>query len=146
MSLINNKKFFASALSFFLLFLFILPFLTQAADTRLINCGDNPTYNATTGKIEGECDFKDFIKLINDIINWIIGIAGVIFTISAIYGGFLYVTSGVNAGNKEKAKGILGNTLIGFIIILTAWLIVYTLVTMLVNDSIKGTITKFIGS
>jgi hypothetical protein len=124
MSYINNKKLFTGAVSLLLLFMFMLPIFTNAA---LVPCG-NPT--------QPPCDFNYFVLMINGIINWIIGIAGVIFTISAIYGGFLYMTSGENPGNKAKAKTILWSTLLGFVIILTAWLIVYTILTYVVpSDS-----------
>ncbi|MEI6190948.1 MAG: hypothetical protein WCP24_01095 [bacterium] len=135
MSFLRNKKFIASVASFFLLFVFIMPILSHAA---LINCGDNITVvKSPTGSttITGMCTFDDLIKLINNIINWIISIAGVIFTISCIYGGFLYITSGSNPGNKAKAKSILYSTLIGFVIILVAWLIVYTLLRTLAPDN-----------
>ena len=145
----TNKKFLAGVMSLFLLFVLLMPFLTQAA---LVNCGNNitPGSKIVDGKVVqvmiGACDFTDFIELINNIINWIISIAGVIFTISAIYGGFLYMTSGENPGNKEKARSILWNTILGFVIILCAWLIVYTLLTYLipVGDEYKS-IFQFLG-
>ncbi len=142
MSSLKNKKFLAGALSLLFLFAIVFPVLSHAADTGLVKCG---TYGAD-GKITKMCDFGDFIGLINDIIKWIISIAGVIFTISAIYGGFLYMTSGDKPGNKDKAKSILWSTLIGFVIILVAWLIVYTILHTLVNSSdTSQSIFNFIG-
>ena len=141
---LKYKKFFAGLLSAFFLLVLILPFLTYAADPPgLVKCG---TYGADGKTINKMCDFNDLIGLINDIIKWIIGISGVIFTISAIYGGFLYMTSGDKPANKDKAKSILWSTLIGFVIILVAWLIVYTLLHTLVNSSgTSQTIFNFIG-
>ena len=142
MIFLNNKKFLAGTLSLFLLLVLILPVLSLAAATGkdaigdgLINCGNT----VTNGVFKNPCDFSDFIKLINDIINWIIGLATVIFTISAVYGGFLYTTSGMNPGNKEKAKSILWSTLIGFVIILVAWVVIYTILNTLVDrDPVNG--------
>ncbi len=72
--------------------------------------------------------------------------AGVIFTIMAIYGGFLYMTSGGDSSKKGKAKDILLNTLLGFGIILVSWLIVYTILTYLVkNTGGNQSIFKFLG-
>jgi hypothetical protein len=133
-----NKKFLAQILSFILLFIFILPLISLAADP-LVPCGNTIKY------VDGKavtCNFDDFILMINGIIKWIISIAGVIFTLSAIWGGYLYMTSGSNPGNKDKAKSVLWSTLIGFVIILTAWLIVYTILVNLVSDS--SSIFRFI--
>lgn len=141
---IKNRKLFSGAISLLFLFVLLMPVLTHAA---LVNCSiSNTTGIIGDNKVGGGCDFTDFIQLINDIINWIIGIAGVIFTLMAVYGGFLYMTSGDNPGNKGKAKSILWNTLLGFVIILTAWLIVYTLLNFLVDPSQKGSVFKFIGN
>jgi len=123
MSFLKNKKFIASAVSLFLLFVLLMPVLTQA---KLVTCD---------GSAASPCTTDSFVGMINGIINWIISIAGVIFTISCIYGGFLYMTSGENPGNKAKAKSILYSTLIGFIIILVAWLIVYTILHTLAPDN-----------
>jgi hypothetical protein len=128
MSLISNKKSLVSILSLLLLFVLFLPFISSAANayTPLITC------DGSTAK---PCNFDAFIGTVNRIINWIISMAGVIFTISLIYGGFLYITSGGDSGKKSKANGILWNTLIGFVIILASWLIVYTVIKALAADT-----------
>ena len=134
MSSLKNKKNITGIASVFILTLFILPVLTHAG---LVPCG-NPD--------QTPCDFTFFIQMINDIITWIISMATVIFTISAIYGGFLYMTSGDNPGNKEKAKGILWNTILGFVIILASWLIIFTILNALIpKDSAHQSIFNFIG-
>jgi hypothetical protein len=139
-----NKKFIASIVSLFLLFVFIMPVLSHAQSSDF-NGPVQPLKGIVTcdGSAEHPCNFDSLVSMINGIIKWIIGIAGVIFTISCIYGGFLYMTSGENPGNKAKAKSILYDTLIGFIIILVSWLIVYTILHTLApgNDSIL----QFIG-
>ncbi len=115
-----NKKNLVVILSFVLLFVVFIPSITFAIEyTPLIQCD---------GSTSKPCNFKAFIETVNRIINWITSIAVVIFTISAVWGGFLYVTSGAKPGNKEKAKSILWSTLMGFVIILVAWLIVYTII------------------
>ena len=149
---INNKKFLAGAMSVLFLFTLLMPFLIFAdvtkseSTTGLVKCG---IATSSTGLVN-PCDFTDFIGLINGIIKWIISIAGVIFTIMAVYGGFLYMTSGENPGNKAKAKSILWNTILGFVIILTSWLIVYTILnTLIPNDgtsTYRKSIFQFIGN
>ena len=116
-----------------------LPLISSAA---IVNCGN--TVSVSNGNIVGACTFKDFTGLLESFVDWLIGIAGVIFTISAIWGGFLYMTSGENPSNKDKAKTILKSTLSGFIIILCAWLIVYTFVDFLAAPDQKKSILKFL--
>lgn len=141
--LTKNKKFLVSVVSLFVFSAYILPVFLFADDVGPAK----PSFLGgivTCDGVEYKCDFAAFVGMLNGIINWIIGLAGLIFTISAIYGGFLYITSGINPGNKEKAKSILWNTLIGFVIILTSWLIIYTILDYLVPDD--STIFKFIGN
>jgi len=121
-----NKKI---AILFLALILLIIPLVFVSAQTsRIVPCDG------------ADCNFNSFIQLINNIINWIISIAGVIFTISLIYGGFLYMTGGDKPANKEKAKTLLWSTLKGFVIILVSWLIVYTIIKTLVPDGAQQNI------
>jgi hypothetical protein len=67
-----------------------------------------------------------------------------------IYGGFLYMTSGDKPANKDKAKSMMYSTLIGFLIIITAWLIIYTILSYVLpgkpGSGESGYIFKFIGT
>lgn len=137
--LTNNKKNSAGVAAFIIITLLVLPVLSLAAG--LVPCGDNPTVDAS-GKVTGACTFNDFITMINNIINWIISIAGVIFTISCVYGGFLWIMSGESPEKKTRAQTILWRTLLGFVIILTSWLIVYTILNTLAPGNTS--ILKFI--
>ncbi len=110
-----NIKLIASFISLLILGALIFPVISFAADeagTGLIRCGNATTTDASGKTIfTNPCDFNALISLFNRAVNWIIGLAGVIFTISAVYGGFLYIISGDNPGVKSKAVGILWNTL-----------------------------------
>jgi hypothetical protein len=137
------KKTLKFIVPIFLLLVLVLPLISHAA---LVPCGNDPTGPSSETSVANPCDFGYFIEMINGIINWIISIAGVIFAISLIYGGFLYITSGGDSGKKSKANDIMWNTLKGFVIILVAWLIVYTLLDYLVTkDGTANSIFKFIG-
>lgn len=138
---INNKKLITGLISAVLLFIFIFPVASYALDP-LVTCGNSVTVNGVT-TIPNPCNFNSAIGMINNIINWIISIAGVIFTISFIYGGFLWILSGENPGKKGDAKKVLWNTLLGFVIILTAWIIVHEVLRYLVPAD--SSIYQFIG-
>lgn len=134
MNFINiNKKISGFLISAFLISLFLIPVFSHAQD-GLVTCDGV------------DCNLDSLVGMVNNIINWIIGIAGVIFTISCIYGGFLYMTSGENPGNKAKAKSIMYSTLIGFIIILVSWLIVYTILINLVDPGQQDSVMKYLGN
>jgi len=124
-----NKKNLANITSIFILSIFVVPALSYGADP-LIQCG----IADASGKIANPCGFDDFIGTINRIINWIISIATIIFAISFIYGGFLYTTSAGDTGQQQKARDILWSTLKGFVIILIAWLIIYTILKQLIGS------------
>lgn len=81
-----------------------------------------------------DCNWQSFIQLINNLITWLIGIATVIATLLFMYAGFLYLTARGNQSQAEQATGIFTNVAIGFGIILVAWLIVSTIVTLLTSQ------------
>ncbi len=71
------------------------------------------------------CRFNDFVSLATGVVNGTIILISVYAAISFMYAGYAYLTSG---GSQEKvtyAKQIFYKVLIGYIVILTAWLIVY---------------------
>lgn len=72
-----------------------------------------------------DCDFNDFIDLINNVINFLmfkfaVPLAAVSFAVA----GVMILTAGGNTGQVEKAKEIFWNVLIGLIVALAAWLVV----------------------
>jgi hypothetical protein len=57
------------------------------------------------------------------IIQYLLGIAGLIAVLFMVYGGFTYVTGGISE-DKETGKKVIMHALIGLIISLSAWIIV----------------------
>ena len=82
-----------------------------------------------------DCDFGDLVQLVNNIINLFLAISVSIAAISFAYGGALILLNPGNSAKREQAKGIFKKTIIGMIIVLTAWLIVFTIVKALVNPA-----------
>lgn len=66
-----------------------------------------------------------------DYISAIYKVALVVVTLSAVLmlsiGGFMYLTSAGNTSSISTAKGIIYDSLIGLVIALSAWLILYTI-------------------
>lgn len=74
------------------------------------------------------------IRVINNIISLLITIAIVfVAPLMIAYAGFLFVVNPVNAGGKEKAKGVLLNTVVGIVIALAGWMIVDAVMVVLYN-------------
>ncbi len=81
------------------------------------------------------CDFPAFITLIKNVINSIIVLSIPIVTIALTWVGILLLTAQGNPGKITQAKQIAKSVIIGFVFILTAWLIVHTLVSVLLDDA-----------
>ncbi len=79
------------------------------------------------------------IIVINNIIELAITLVIVfIAPIMIAYSGFLFVVNPVNPGGREKAKGILLNTVVGTIVALAGWLIVDAVMAILYNPGAAG--------
>jgi len=116
---------------FLKIFLFLLVFsvgfipLFLNAQTPLVPCDNSPSQ---------PCDFNAFVSGIQRVINWFITIAAMLSAIAFAYAGFLLLTGGGNPGKREKAKEIFTKVLIGFIIVLSSWLIVHAVLVGLGAD------------
>lgn len=103
-----------------------VPNPASAAYGGLVQCDGVTDKNDPSQK---KCDFNALIKQINFIISWLFGISLSIAIVFLAYGGILYMTG--TEGNISQAKGIFSSVGWGFIIMLSAWLIIYTLLNWL---------------
>ena len=62
--------------------------------------------------------------MVANILNIIIGLAGVVLLLMLIGGGFGYITSGGDKEKAAKAKNTLTYAILGLLVILGAWLII----------------------
>ena len=70
--------------------------------------------------------------LVENLIGWVIGIAGLVSVIFLIYGGITYITSSGDASKLQKAKNMIIYSLIGLAIVALA-----TTITAFVSNAIK---------
>lgn len=117
----------------------ILPILTlalpQLAFAQFVPC-DGVGIN---GGIP--CDACHFIEMGQRILTWLIVILAVVFGAVALMAGWGLVTSGGNPAALSAAKQKLLNALIGFLLVLAAWLIIDILMRSLLaggTGSIAG--------
>lgn len=69
----------------------------------------------------GTADLKETVI---NIINWVLGLLGIIAVIMILYAGFQWMTAGGNEDKVSSAKKIISAAVVGLIIILLAWAIV----------------------
>ncbi len=82
----------------------------------LVPCGDN------IDVIGDQCDFNDFITLINRVINFLIFFIGFPFVaIVVAYAGIKLLVSGGDTEAKSSAKKMISKVLLGLIMALLCW-------------------------
>ena len=105
-----------------LCFMLTVPFLASAQS--IVTCG---TVTDANGVVSNPCTFMDFIKTVGGIVNGTVLMVSVYAAISFMYAGYAYLTSGGSQDKVSYAKGIFTKVLMGYIIILSAWALVYTI-------------------
>jgi hypothetical protein len=122
-----QKKYISTVISSLipLLIFFISVRFVLAAD--LIPCD---------GTAAHPCGFDELLQLVENVMHFLL--FDMVLPISAIlfaYVGFLFLTSGSNPGNRDKAKKILWKLVAGLVISLSAWLIIRTILVTLGYDN-----------
>ena len=124
---LTNKK-IKQFLPLLILFVLLVPVFVNAEP--IIPCGGL----AEDGKTpQPPCDFNMLMKLVNKIINWIIWISAPVAAGVFAWAGIKYMTTGI-ADQKSEAKDMLQKVFIGFVVILSAWIIVGTSIKALLKD------------
>lgn len=117
---------FIPTLSFIILILITVPTVASALGTfDLIVCDGT--------KAGGECTFSSLITLFQNGVTALVKIATMVTAIALIVMGVKLLTSGgdVNARKDVQKRGKM--ILIGYVVILSAWLIVYYILKALVG-------------
>ncbi len=123
----NYKKYLASIISIGII---LTPMIMFSAGL-VPDCAENTATDGVYG-----CDFNYFMQLLNTVINFVLyTLATPIFALIIVYAGWLYLSDGGSSENVGKAKKILKNAVIGYVIALAAWLIVKTILTSLGFES-----------
>lgn len=112
----------------FLVFAVVLlagPGISLAQRTGIVPCtGPTPTTGPNDVVDPNGCGFVALIQGIQNLLSFLIKFGTIIAVLLFTYAGGILVFSGGNSSKKDEAKKIFWNTAIGFIIILSAWLIV----------------------
>lgn len=95
-----------------------------------------------------DCQLCNLVNVGNEIIKWLIGVLFVVFAVIMVVAGFKLVMSGGNPAAKQAAKNHFINAIVGFIIVLAAWIIIDTLMRALLDggagETDRGSVTGFL--
>ncbi len=95
----------------------------SVADAALVPCGKSTD--------SGMCTLCHLIIGIKDIMDYGFKIMVVVAIVMLMVSGIVYIVSTGNTGMMDTAKHLLTNALIGFAIILGAWLVINTVILVL---------------
>lgn len=128
--LVKNKK-NAYLLAFIIAAILTVGFFhfTQAANTTY-----TPMEKIPGTSFSSATTFKQYVEAIYKFGIWTIGIAAMMMI---MIGGFMYMTSAGNNASMGKAKGIITDAIIGLIMAMTAYLLLYTINPDLVKVNIN---------
>ncbi|HSE35566.1 MAG TPA: pilin [Candidatus Paceibacterota bacterium] len=113
--------------------LLALPIAALAgAPTGLVPCGTTVSGGMTTNM----CDFDGLVTLAQNVINFLIfKFSAPLAAIMFVYAGILYLTAAGNEGKVSRAHNIFWDVLLGFCVILAAWLIINFILNFFVGSS-----------
>lgn len=83
----------------------------------------------------GNADLK---QVILNIIRWALGILTLTAVVFIMYGGYLWLTAAGNEQKVEKAKQVILQAVIGLVIVLLAWAIVYFVARSIAGSTSTG--------
>jgi hypothetical protein len=98
---------------------------------ELVPCGDpgQPT-----------CQTCHLYQLVENVFAWVFGLATFVVIVLIIYGGFRLATSTGNQMAKRDARKIISSAIIGFVLVLSAWMLVELMITTLSGAEGSGSI------
>lgn len=84
------------------------------------------------------CGFEKLIGVARNITNFAMLIAAPLAAIAFMWAGIMYFTAMGNEGQIKKAHQVFTSVLIGFIIVLSAWLLVKVILNTLAKPDISN--------
>lgn len=108
-----------------------IPIVTQAASNAVLK---------TIVPQAGGCPlgYSAFFKMIQNVLTDSLVFAVVVAVLLISYAGFLFVVSPASPDGVSKGRAVLTSTVIGFVIVISAWLIVNELISVFTTGSISS--------
>ncbi len=89
-----------------------------------VPCGRMANNPNTPWDDTATCDFCHIAVLLNLFMDFLVSMALIISILAIVFTGFLFITSGGNPENRNKAKSYFKGIMIGFFVIFLAWLLI----------------------
>lgn len=118
----KNYIFFLIALSFFSFFCSVPMVSAQKS------LGDAPELLESAGGATGigaDSKLGNLPDVIATAIRFVLSLLGTLMFVYMVYAGYLWMTAQGDEGAISTAKGIMVNTIIGFLVVISAWAITY---------------------
>ena len=84
-----------------------------------------------TGLPEGSGSDHPVVAVLENILNWMLGIIGVLALISFVISGIIYLTSVGDSGQAETAKKAMMYSILGIVVALSGFVVLKAVETML---------------
>lgn len=97
----------------------------------LLICNNPPSFPV-------ECGFNQLVELAQNVITNLILLSTLLAVVAFIWAGFLLIASQGNSSKKEEAKKVLMNVLKGYLWILVAWLLIYTITSAVLDPKFNN--------
>lgn len=81
-----------------------------------------------------DCSFCNLVEMANIIIIWLFGVIALLFMVLMVVAGFGLVMSAGNQSELASAKSKFTNAIIGLLIVMSAWLVIDTIMKTLLQD------------
>ena len=133
---INLTKVFEIALAVVIIMLPIRAAFAASGDILDNTAGGSPC--TTLHGVACSSGNGDISSILITIINWALGLAGLISVGFIIYGGFKYIFSAGNEKTAGEGKAVVFNALIGLVIIILAYVIVRIVVSTVTNVGVTS--------
>ncbi len=140
MNFLNRKTRFVLNIAILLtvsVTLFWMPALTVSAQTNTPSASIPNDYGLTTTAKGAKLPVGEVspVEIASMVVNSLLSVLGVLLIILIIYAGFLWMTAAGDEQKISKAKKILGNAVVGLIIILAS----YAIASFTIDSLEKGT-------
>ena len=83
-----------------------------------------------------DCNFCTAVDMVDNIVDLLFAFLSIAAVLVIVFAGFKLVVSAGNPSAMSAAKSMITNVVVGFIIVLSAWLIVDTVMKALISDEI----------
>jgi hypothetical protein len=92
---------------------------------------------AQKAKYQTSGEGADPMTIVESVIQVLLGMIGVIFFILMIYAGYLWLTARDNKDQVEKAQNIIKSSIIGLVVVLSAYAITYFIFNALLGSTLS---------